>query len=455
MSARLLYISTRSVLCAYTFAFVASSALAQQSSRFPNGQAIPLAGIGIAIDQDGRKITYDLETEEIIRIEVPETGEIFTSTPADPSQTITAPQRVERAPLGDPAPSDFATVEPEFEPVPEDPNYDRRPEPSDENMQAVVPPMNDDPFAEPQTIGPQPSDETQTAAIIKPDNPNLDDKPEFTAKLQILLDRLGMSPGVIDGRNGSNVSKALKALSLKNGRDLTSLSDEELETELMSTGGPAFSTYTITPEDTSGPFVSAIPANYAEKSKMPAMSYTSAMEALAEKFHMDEDYLKKLNPGVDFNRAGTTIKVANTGAKIKVKVARIEADKGAEQVRAYDAQGNLIVAYPATIGSTATPSPSGTVTIERIALDPNYTYNPKINFTQGDNKEVLTIPPGPNGPVGSVWLALSKPTYGIHGTPDPARIGKSNSHGCVRLTNWDAQELAGMVSKGVTVEFLE
>ena len=132
-----------------------------------------------------------------------------------------------------------------------------------------------------------------------------------------------------------------------------------------------------------------------------------------------------------------------------------EVCRGREQVRAYDSAGRLVAAYPATIGSSDTPSPSGTVTVERIAFDPEYTYNPKINFRQGANDKILRIPPGPNGPVGSIWIALSKPTYGIHGTPEPSRIGKTNSHGCVRLTNWDADELARMVKPGVTVEFID
>ena len=135
-------------------------------------------------------------------------------------------------------------------------------------------------------------------------------------------------------------------------------------------------------------------------------------------------------------------------------VARIEADKGLRQVRAYDAGGTLIVAYPATIGSEDNPSPSGTHTVEGVAPMPDYTYNPKINFQQGENTEVLTIPPGPNGPVGSMWIDLSEPTYGIHGTPEPSLIDKTGSHGCVRLTNWDAEELAGMVEPGVVVEFV-
>jgi lipoprotein-anchoring transpeptidase ErfK/SrfK len=149
------------------------------------------------------------------------------------------------------------------------------------------------------------------------------------------------------------------------------------------------------------------------------------------------------------------IRVANVGAPRTGTVARIVANKKLETVFAYDGDGKLIASYPATIGSTDTPSPSGTVKVVSVTLDPTYTYNPKINFKQGNNDKVLTIPPGPNGPVGSVWIALSKPTYGIHGTPDPDKIGKTSSHGCVRLTNWDAQELAKMVSPGVWVQFID
>src|SRR5690606_610557 len=174
-----------------------------------------------------------------------------------------------------------------------------------------------------------------------------------------------------------------------------------------------------------------------------------------ERFHMDEDYLKSLNPQANFKRPGTIIKVANPGKPVEGEVARIVADKSLEQVQAYNAEGDLIAAYPATIGSTDTPSPTGTHAVDRVAFDPEYTYNPKINFKQGSNDGVLTIPPGPNGPVGTVWIALDKPTYGVHGTPEPSTIGKTSSHGCVRLTNWDAQELAKLVKPGVTVEFVD
>lgn len=278
---------------------------------------------------------------------------------------------------------------------------------------------------------------------------------EDVAKIQILLDRLGVSPGVIDGRMGDNVNKAISAWREMTGEALRTYDKEFIDTRLAETGGEAFTTYEITPTDVAGPYVASVPDDYSKKAQMERLSFTSVPEMLAERFHMDEKYLKALNPGAAFDRPGTRIRVIDPGAPKKGEVARIVADKGRKQVRAYDGRGKLVVAYPATIGSAATPSPTGTHTVERIALDPEYTYNPKINFQQGDNTKVLRIPPGPNGPVGTVWIALSKPTYGIHGTPEPSKIGKTESNGCIRLTNWDAQELAKMVKQGVTVEFVE
>ncbi|MBN9258923.1 MULTISPECIES: L,D-transpeptidase family protein [unclassified Mesorhizobium] len=278
---------------------------------------------------------------------------------------------------------------------------------------------------------------------------------EDVAALQVLLDRGGASPGVIDGRFGSNVDKALAAYNQINNTNLKSTDSVGIQAALAQSGGDAFASYTITPEDVAGPYVASIPEDYSEKAKLDRMSYTSVTEALGERFHMDQNYLKAINKGLDFNRPGTIIKVANFGKLVTTPVARIVADKGKKEVYAYDAGGKLVAAYPATIGSSDTPSPTGIHTVSRVVLDPNYTYNPNINFKQGNNDKILTIPPGPRGPVGSVWIALDKPTYGIHGTPDPSKIGKTQSHGCVRLTNWDARELAKIVSPGVTVEFVE
>ena len=279
-------------------------------------------------------------------------------------------------------------------------------------------------------------------------------KMEITA-LEVFLARQGISPGAIDGRMGANVTKAIYAYQQMTGQTLDPNNTDAILEQLRMSGGMPIVNYTITAADAAGPYVASIPEDYSAKAQMPSLGYTSTTEMLAERFHMDEGYLKALNPGVDFTVPGNTIKVVNTGPGKTGTVAKILADKGRKQVFAYDANGTLIAAYPASIGSADTPSPSGTVTVERVAFNPGYTYNPKINFQQAGNDKVLNIPPGPNGPVGTVWMALSKPTYGIHGTPDPSRIGKTQSHGCVRLTNWDATELAKMVKPGVVVEFVD
>jgi lipoprotein-anchoring transpeptidase ErfK/SrfK len=295
---------------------------------------------------------------------------------------------------------------------------------------------------------------TQPPSISTP-RASLAGASEDVAKIQIVLSRIGASPGVIDGRMGDNVNKAIATYQELRGEAMRTYDKQSIDDVLAETGGDAFVEYEITPVDAAGPFIASVPEDYGEKAQLETLGYTSVAEKLAERFHMDENYLRALNPGVNFERPGTRLRVANVPRPKREPVVRIIADKSSKQVRAFDATGRLVVAYPATIGSQATPSPTGTHTVERIALDPEYTYNPKINFKQGDNDRVLTIPPGPNGPVGSVWIALSKPTYGIHGTPEPSKIGKTYSNGCIRLTNWDAQELAKLVSKGVTVEFQE
>lgn len=277
---------------------------------------------------------------------------------------------------------------------------------------------------------------------------------EVTA-MQVFLDREGISPGVIDGHLGDNVNKAVAAWQQMTGETIDPNNSEDILGRLRLQGGLPVVSYTITAADAAGPYLASIPEDYAHKAVLPELSYTSTTEALAERFHMDEGYLKALNPGADFTIPGTIIKVVDPGPAKTGSVSHIVADKGRKQVFAYDEAGKLVSAYPASIGSSDTPSPSGHVTVERVALNPGYTYNPKINFQQGANDKVLAIPPGPNGPVGTVWIALSKPTYGIHGTPEPSKIGRTQSHGCIRLTNWDATELAKMVKPGVTVEFID
>jgi len=304
-----------------------------------------------------------------------------------------------------------------------------------------------DEFVVPAT-SPQPGGNPD-AAPVEDAKPKLPDP--AMAKLQILLDRAGVSPGVIDGFEGDNVRKAVMALELRSGLPVDGTIDADLIAQL-NTNEPVIGSYVIEDQDLEN-VTGEVPADYADKAKLDLLGYADGAEAIAEKFHMDVDFLKALNPGADFS-AGESINVAAYGPDLMGKVARIEADKSLRQVRAYGEDNRLIAAYPATIGSEDNPSPSGTHTVEVVVNMPDYTYNPDVNFKQGDNDKVLQIPPGPNGPVGSVWIDLSEPTFGIHGTPEPSLIDKVGSHGCVRLTNWDAQELGAMVEKGVTVEFL-
>ena len=280
--------------------------------------------------------------------------------------------------------------------------------------------------------------------------PSADPDPAIV-RLQVLLDRAGTSPGVIDGIYGKNVTKAVASFEKMTGMPPDGTIDPDVISRL-ETGGPIIGTYTVTTDDAKG-LVDHIPVDYGEKAKIPSLGYTSIAEKLSERFHMHIDLLTALNPGADFV-PGETVQVATPGPPRQGKVARIEADKTAGQVTAYDNRDVILAAYPATVGSEDNPSPEGTHKVKGVARMPVFRYNPKVNFKQGKNDKVLTIPKGPNGPVGSVWIDLTEPTYGIHGTPDPELINKVGSHGCVRLTNWDAEALAGMVKPGVVVRFI-
>ena len=303
-----------------------------------------------------------------------------------------------------------------------------------------------------QTDAPFTSADIEAAAYDGGDLPS--GRSALTTKVQVLLDRSGISPGVIDGFKGGMSQSAIMAFERRSGLPIDGVMDPHVWNLLQSFAAlPATKDYTITAEDTEG-LVDAIPTDYAEKAQMPAMAHTSVAERLGERFHMDEKFIGFLNPGVDL-APGNTIKVVDTGSRMRGSVARILVDVNTRRVAGFDANGKLLVDYPATIGSSATPSPSGNHHVKAVALNPNYTYDPKKNFQQGDNDKVLVVPPGPNGPVGTVWIGLSKPTYGIHGTPTPSQLFRNQSMGCVRLTNWDAEELARMVSTETTaVEFL-
>ncbi|MCQ0969105.1 L,D-transpeptidase (plasmid) [Paracoccus sp. TK19116] len=308
------------------------------------------------------------------------------------------------------------------------------------------------------TTAPAPIDEVFSAADIEAATFTGQDLPSgrsaLTAKVQIMLDRSGTSPGVVDGFKGGMSESAIMAFERRARLPMDGRLDQQVWDLLLPyAASPVTQDYTITEADAQG-LVDSIPVDYAEKAQMEELGYTSIAEKLGERFHMDEKFIGVLNPGVTL-APGVTIKVMAPSAPLKGEVARIIVDKATRRVAGYSADGEMLVDYPATIGSDATPSPTGDHVVVTTAFNPNYTYNPNVNFKQGENDKVLTIPPGPNGPVGSVWIDLSKPTYGIHGTPTPSQLFRNQSNGCVRLTNWDAQELAKMVKPGVTrVEFL-
>lgn len=277
----------------------------------------------------------------------------------------------------------------------------------------------------------------------------------LTAKIQILLDRAGISTGVIDGYRGAMSASAIRAFERRKGFAVDGVMDRQIWDALQKfTDTSLTQNYVITAQDAAG-LTRNIPDDYLEKANMTSMAHSSIAERLGERFHMDEDFIADLNPGAALS-PGASIQVIDPGRERRGTVTRILVDKGSNRVSAYDKSGALIADYPATIGSQATPSPSGQVSVTAIALNPVYTYNPRENFTQGANENVLEIPPGPNGPVGNVWIGLSRPSYGIHGTATPSRLFLNQSNGCVRLTNWDAAELAHMVKVGATqVRFLE
>jgi lipoprotein-anchoring transpeptidase ErfK/SrfK len=273
-------------------------------------------------------------------------------------------------------------------------------------------------------------------------------------RLQVLLDRSRFSPGVIDGLGGENVRKAIAAYESVNGMD--GKDDAALLQALAAEdGGPVLQRYAISEKDVKGPFLEQVPKKLEDMAKLEHLSFTSPRELLAEKFHMDEDLLKALNPGADFSVAGTEITVAQVKTRAeKETVTRIDIVKSQGALYAYDEAGTLVAFYPASIGSEGKPSPEGTHMVRAVAPNPNYYYNPKeLSFTGVETKDLLEIAAGPNNPVGSVWIDLTEPTYGIHGTPEPSLIAKTESHGCVRLTNWDAEELSKMVKKGTEVTF--
>jgi lipoprotein-anchoring transpeptidase ErfK/SrfK len=273
-------------------------------------------------------------------------------------------------------------------------------------------------------------------------------------RAQVLLDRAHFSIGEIDGVMGTNALHAVAGFRAARGLPPGNSIDAEVWKALNMDSAPALVEYALSEIDVKGPFV-PVPADMMAKVKLTRLGYASPLEGIAEKFHINPALLQKLNPGKTFKLAGEKIFVPNVSAGLEAKAARVVVSKSDSTVRVLDDAGKVIAQYPATSGSEHDPLPIGEWQITGVFKNPKFNYNPDLFWDASPKDTKATIPPGPNNPVGAVWIDISKEHYGIHGTPSPALIGHAESHGCIRLTNWDAMELAGMVTKGTPLSLTE
>lgn len=273
-------------------------------------------------------------------------------------------------------------------------------------------------------------------------------------RAQVLLDRTNFSPGEIDAGAGSNTTRAIAAF--QRSRGLTDSGELDADTWAALTDGapPALVTHTLTAEDVAGPF-RALPEDMMAKSRHEALGFETLAEALGERFHMAPALLARLNPGVEL-KAGARIVVPNVADLAPLaEPAQVVVDDSDAVLRLVDAAGKVYAQFPASTGSRHDPLPVGEWKIEGVASDPTFHYNPDLFWDADPSHAKAVLPPGPNNPVGVVWIDLSKPHYGIHGTPEPANVGKTESHGCIRLTNWSARRVADAVKPGTTVVLQE
>jgi lipoprotein-anchoring transpeptidase ErfK/SrfK len=268
-------------------------------------------------------------------------------------------------------------------------------------------------------------------------------------RAQVLLERARFSPGEIDAAYGSNMRRAIEGYQASRQLGVSGEVDAPTWAALNADTGPVLVGATLGAADIAGPYT-PLPEGMMARAKLAALGYTSILEALGERFHCSPALLQALNPGADFSREGTQLLVpAVTPAAPMPQIAKVVVDKSDSTVSLLDASGTKVAQYPASTGSSHDPLPIGEWTIRGVGRNPVFHYNPKLFWDAKAGDARATLPAGPNNPVGLVWIDLSKDHYGIHGTPEPAHVGKTDSHGCIRLTNWSALDVAAAVKPGM------
>lgn len=285
----------------------------------------------------------------------------------------------------------------------------------------------------------------QTRGVVSPDSAGA-----AVIRTQILLDRAHFSPGEIDGHWGDNLRVAIVGFQTARMLNPSAVVDPDTWQALNADPAPALTTYIITPDDVAGPFP-RIPSDIKAQAKLKALGFQSAQEKLGERFHISPALLVRINPRKSLTRAGEQILVPNVARESSVPADKIVVSKSNRTVSGFRADGTLLAQYPATMGSQHDPLPLGDWKITEVDHYPWFHYNPELFWDSKPKDAKAKIAPGPNNPVGVAWIGLSKEHYGIHGSPEPGHIGHTESHGCIRLTNWDSEELSKMVKVGTPV----